>query len=89
MKAGMGGLSLSPDIADKAAHRAVAPARAAPRADEDFNLGSCSWVEQQGVSSENFERRKDQSFWRDPVGTIPAWDRLVAGMNAEVDLDAQ
>ncbi|MGH8431059.1 MAG: pyridoxal-5'-phosphate-dependent protein subunit beta, partial [Solimonas sp.] len=53
-----------------------------------FNLGYYTWVEQQGVSLEDFERRRDQSFWRDLVGTIPAWDRLIEEMNAEVGLNA-
>jgi cysteine synthase A len=53
-----------------------------------FNLGYYTWVEQQGVSLDDFERRKDQSFWRDLVSTIPAWDRLIEDMNAEVDLGA-
>ena len=28
-----------------------------------FNLGYYTWVEQQGVIVEDFDRRKDQSFW--------------------------
>ena len=28
-----------------------------------FNLGYFTWVEQQGVSLEEFEKRKDQKFW--------------------------
>ena len=42
-----------------------------------FNLGYYTWVEQQGVRFDNFEERKDQSFWRGLVDTIPAWDRLI------------
>jgi cysteine synthase len=50
-----------------------------------FNLGYYTWVEQQGVSVEDFDRRKSQDFWRDLVNTIPAWDRLIEDFNAEVD----
>lgn len=50
-----------------------------------FNLGYYTWVEQQGVSVEDFDRRKDQSFWRGLTDTIPAWDQLIDEFNAEVD----
>ena len=49
-----------------------------------FNLGYYTWVEQQGVSVEDFDRRKDQSFWRALVATVPVWDRLIEDMNEEV-----
>jgi len=48
-----------------------------------FNLGYYTWVEQQGVSVEDFDRRKSQDFWRGLVDTIPAWDRLIEDFNAE------
>jgi len=48
-----------------------------------FNLGYYTWVEQQGVSVEDFDRRKSQDFWRSLVDTIPAWDRLIEDFNAE------
>ncbi len=49
-----------------------------------FNLGYFTWVEQQGVSLDDFERRKDRRFWRALVDTIPEWDRLIEEFNAEV-----
>jgi cysteine synthase A len=49
-----------------------------------FNLGYYTWVEQQGISVEDFDRRKNQDFWRGLVDTIPAWDRLIEDFNAEV-----
>jgi cysteine synthase A len=49
-----------------------------------FNLGYYTWVEQQGVSVEDFDRRKDQRFWRGLVDTIPVWDRLIEAFNADV-----
>ena len=48
-----------------------------------FNLGYYTWVEQQGVRFEDFDRRKDQRFWRGLVDSIPAWDRLIEDFNAE------
>jgi cysteine synthase len=50
-----------------------------------FNLGYYTWVEQQGVSLEDFDRRKDQRFWQGLVDTIPEWDRLIDEFNDEVD----
>jgi cysteine synthase len=49
-----------------------------------FNLGYYTWVEQQGVSLDDFDRRKDQRFWQGLVETIPAWDRLIGEFNEEV-----
>jgi hypothetical protein len=49
-----------------------------------FNLGYYTWVEQQGISVEDFDRRKSQDFWEGLVGGIPAWDRLIQEFNAEV-----
>jgi cysteine synthase len=48
-----------------------------------FNLGYYTWVEQQGVTIEDFDRRKDQRFWRDLVSSIPEWDRLIQEFNIE------
>ena len=49
-----------------------------------FNLGYYTWVEQQGVAIDDFDRRKDQRFWRGLVDSIPLWDRLIEEFNAEV-----
>jgi hypothetical protein len=49
-----------------------------------FNLGYYTWVEQQGVSLDDFDRRKDQRFWQGLVDTIPSWDRLIDEFNDEV-----
>ena len=48
-----------------------------------FNLGYYTWVEQQGISVEDFDRRKGQDFWTALVASIPAWDRLIEEFNAE------
>ena len=52
-----------------------------------FNLGYYTWVEQQGVSVENFDRRKDQSFWREVAGSASEWDRLIAEFNGEAGVN--
>jgi cysteine synthase len=49
-----------------------------------FNLGYFTWVEQQGVALDDFDRRKQARFWRGLVDTIPEWDRLIDAFNAEV-----
>jgi len=53
------------------------------RVDRDrvFNLGYFTWVEQQGVSLEEFEARRDQRFWQEMRGIIPAWDHLIEEFN--------
>ncbi len=53
-----------------------------------FNLGYYTWVEQQGVSVEDFDIRKDQSFWEGLVADIPAWDRLIEQFNAKAGVTA-
>ena len=46
-----------------------------------FNLGYYTWVEQQGVSIEEFEARRDQSFWRSLLDLVPVWDDLITELN--------
>jgi cysteine synthase A len=48
-----------------------------------FNLGYYTWVEQQGVSVADFDRRKSQSFWKSLQDSIPAWDKLIADFNED------
>jgi len=48
-----------------------------------FNLGYYTWVEQQNLSVEDFERRRHPSFWRELRAGIPAWDRLIRQFNAD------
>ena len=46
-----------------------------------FNLGYFTWVEQQGVSLEDFERRRGQEFWSD-LRDLPArWDARIEEFN--------
>lgn len=51
-----------------------------------FNLGYFTWVEQQGVSLEDFDRRKDQSFWRDLQNFLPVWDEMITAFNRDTGL---
>ena len=48
-----------------------------------FNLGYFTWVEQQGVSIEDFTVRRHQSFWRSLQDLIPAWDERIEAFNRE------
>jgi cysteine synthase len=49
-----------------------------------FNLGYFTWVEQQGVSIEDFTARRSQSFWRDLREQMPRWDDAIRAVNAAV-----
>jgi hypothetical protein len=49
--------------------------------DRIFNLGYYTWVEQQGVSLEEFEARREQSFWRSLLELLPVWDELIGDLN--------
>jgi cysteine synthase len=53
-----------------------------------FNLGYFTWVEQQGVSLEDFERRRSQRFWQELRAAAPAWDELIAEFNARAGFGA-
>jgi cysteine synthase A len=47
-----------------------------------FNLGYFTWVEQQGVSIEDFEARRDPAFWTGVRAEAAAWDELIDDFNA-------
>jgi hypothetical protein len=47
-----------------------------------FNLGYYTWVEQQGVSVEEFTVRRDQRFWKGLRDILPAWDAMIDEFNA-------
>ena len=47
-----------------------------------FNLGYFTWVEQQGVSLEEFEARRDPAFWAGIREVVSAWDDLIDDFNA-------
>jgi cysteine synthase len=48
-----------------------------------FNLGYFTWVEQQGVSLDEFTARAKQSFWDGLLNLVPAWDDMIAAVNAK------
>jgi hypothetical protein len=48
-----------------------------------FNLGYFTWVEQQGVSLEDFDARLQQSFWDGLLELVPAWDAMIAEFNSK------
>ena len=47
-----------------------------------FNLGYFTWVEQQGVSLEDFQARRDPAFWAGVRGLADEWDGLIDELNA-------
>ncbi len=47
-----------------------------------FNLGYFTWVEQRGVSIEDFTARRDQRYWREMRDIIPVWDEMIGEFNA-------
>jgi len=53
-----------------------------------FNLGYFTWVEQQGVSVEDFVARKDQAFWRGLREELPLWDEAIGAFNARTGMEA-
>jgi cysteine synthase len=50
--------------------------------DRIFNLGYFTWVEQQGISIEDFEARRDPSFWTGKQSLVERWDELIDEFNA-------
>ncbi len=46
-----------------------------------FNLGYYTWVEQQGVPFEDFEARRDQTWWQELRPFLARWDALIAEFN--------
>ena len=56
--------------------------------DRVFNLGYFTWVEQQGVSIEDFDRRRDQDFWATLRPLVNNWDERIAEFNHATGLAA-
>ncbi|HTN78485.1 MAG TPA: pyridoxal-phosphate dependent enzyme [Acidimicrobiales bacterium] len=46
-----------------------------------FNLGYFTWVEQQGVSLDDFEARRSPAFWDDLLDRVPRWDAAIEEFN--------
>ena len=47
-----------------------------------FNLGYFTWVEQQGVSIEDFQARRNPEFWTRMREAASGWDALIDELNA-------
>ena len=52
-----------------------------------FNLGYFTWVEQQGIALEDFDSRRDQSFWQGLAATLPDWDRMIEDFNGKTGVE--
>ena len=48
-----------------------------------FNLGYYTWVEQRGIEIEDFDRRKQQSFWDNVAAEQAQWDELIVEFNRQ------
>ncbi len=46
-----------------------------------FNLGYFTWVEQQGVSVQDFESRRSQDFWNGLRPLVDTWDTMIEEFN--------
>ena len=46
-----------------------------------FNLGYFTWVEQQGISFDEFVRRRAPSFWKELREIMPVWDEMIDEFN--------
>ncbi len=49
-----------------------------------FNLGYYTWVEQQGVSFDEFSARQSQDFWVETREIVHEWDAMIEAFNARV-----
>ncbi len=52
-----------------------------------FNLGYFTWVEQQGISLADFDRRKNQAFWRRLQDLVPQWDEMITAFNRDSGME--
>jgi cysteine synthase len=48
-----------------------------------FNLGYFTWVEQQGLTIEEFTARRESRFWRDLRSRLGHWDEMIEEFNRE------
>jgi cysteine synthase len=56
--------------------------------DRIFDLGYYTWVEQRGVSLEDFVVRRDPAFWTGLRADLEAWDELIGDFNARTGITA-
>jgi cysteine synthase A len=55
--------------------------------DRIFNLGYFTWVEQQGIALNDFDRRRKQAFWQGLHDLLPQWDELIEAFNRDGGLE--
>jgi cysteine synthase len=54
-----------------------------------FNLGYFTWVEQQGITVEEFRMRKEPGFWSEMRSVVTDWDAMIDEFNSRTGvLDA-
>ena len=53
-----------------------------------FNLGYFTWVEQQGISLADFDKRRSQDFWRGLQNLVPQWDEMITAFNRDSGMAA-
>jgi len=53
-----------------------------------FNLGYFTWVEQQGIALQDFQRRKSQDFWQGLHALVPQWDEMITAFNRDSGMEA-
>jgi hypothetical protein len=53
-----------------------------------FNLGYFTWVEQQGITIQEFTARRDQRFWHDLRSRLPLWDEMIVEFNRKARVRA-
>jgi len=54
-----------------------------------FNLGYFTWVEQQGVSIEDFVARREQSFWSSLREKLAQWDEMIREFNSRSGVEVE
>lgn len=52
-----------------------------------FNLGYYTWVEQQGIAIEDFDKRLDQRFWKGLQDIVPVWDQMIDEFNRKTGVN--
>ena len=52
-----------------------------PDRERVFNLGYYTWVEQQGTTLNDFDRRRDMAFWDGLMDLVPVWDAMIDDFN--------
>jgi cysteine synthase A len=59
-----------------------------PERERVFDLGYYTWVEQQGISIDEFTVRRDPAFWDGLLDYLPAWDAMIDELNGRVGVRA-